>query len=75
MFSSAKFSTGWEKTQAISRLEVRKHMEQKIEKIDKEVFDKFFTESYCMVDYETVKEEFEALASAGFDIFTGSYEA
>lgn len=75
MFSSAKFSTGQEKTQAISRLEVRKHMEQKIEKIDKEVFDKFFTESYCMVDYETVKEEFEAIASAGNDIFTGSYEA
>ena len=50
-------------------------MEQKIEKIDKEVFDKFFTESYCTVDYETVKEEFEAIASAGNDIFTGSYEA
>ena len=50
-------------------------MEQKIEKIDKEVFDKFFTESYCTVDYETVKEGFEAIASAGNDIFTGSYEA
>ncbi len=43
--------------------------------IDKEVFDKFFTESYCIVDYETVKEEFEAIASAGNDIFTGCYEA
>lgn len=43
--------------------------------IDKEVFDKFFTESYCVVDYETVKEEFEAIASVGNDIFTGSYDA
>lgn len=43
--------------------------------IDKEVFDKFFTESYCAVDYETVKEEFEAIASVGNDIFTGSYES
>lgn len=47
-------------------------MEQKIEK---EVFDKFFTESYCPVEYETVKEEFEEIAGAGNDIFTGSYEA
>ena len=30
-----------------------------MEKIDKEVFDKFFTESYCEVDYATVKESFE----------------
>ena len=30
------------------------------QKIDKEVFDKFFKESYCTVEYETVKEEFEA---------------
>lgn len=44
-------------------------------KIDKEVFDKFFTESYCAVDYKTVQEEFEAVANAGNDIFTGSYEA
>lgn len=44
-------------------------------KIDKEVFDKFFIESYCTVDYQTVKEEFEEIASAGNDIFTGSYEA
>lgn len=44
-------------------------------KIDKEVFDKFFTESYCEVDYDTVKESFEEIASAGNDIFTGSYEA
>ena len=45
------------------------------QKIDKEVFDKFFTESYCPVDYETVREEFERIARAGNDIFTGSYEA
>lgn len=45
------------------------------QKIDKEVFDKFFTESYCPVDYETVREEFERIAQAGNDIFTGSYEA
>lgn len=52
-------------------------MEQKMEneKIDKEVFDKFFTESYCPVDYETVKEEFEKIAEEGNDMFTGSYEA
>lgn len=45
------------------------------QKIDKEVFDKFFAESYCSVDYETVREEFERIAQAGNDIFTGSYEA
>lgn len=45
------------------------------QKIDKEVFDKFFTESYCPVDYATVREEFERIASVGNDIFTGSYEA
>ena len=45
------------------------------QRIDKEVFDKFFEESYCVVEYENVKEEFEEVASAGNDIFTGSYEA
>lgn len=52
-------------------------MEQKTENqtITKEVFDKFFTESYCPVDYETVKEEFEEIAGIGNDLFTGSYEA
>lgn len=44
-------------------------------KIDKEVFDKFFTESYCPVDYATVKEEFEEIAAAGNDIFAEGYEA
>lgn len=29
------------------------------QQIDKEVFDKFFVESYCVVDYETVKEELD----------------
>ena len=46
-----------------------------MEKIDKEVFDKFFTENYCVVDYTTVKETFEEIAEAGNDIFTESYEA
>ena len=45
------------------------------QQINKEVFDKFFEESYCVVEYENVKEEFEEVASAGNDIFTGSYEA
>lgn len=45
------------------------------QKIDKEVFDKFFEESYCAVEYANVKEEFEEAAAAGNDIFTGSYEA
>jgi len=45
------------------------------QQITKEVFDKFFTESYCPVEYENVKEEFEAIASVGNEIFTGSYEA
>lgn len=45
------------------------------QRIDKEVFDKFFEESYCVVDYENIKEEFEEVAAAGNDIFTGSYEA
>ena len=46
-----------------------------MEKIDKEVFDKFFTENYCVVDYTTVKETFEEIAEAGNDIFTEIYEA
>lgn len=46
-----------------------------MEKIDKEVFDKFFTESYCEVDYATVKESFEEIVLIGNDIFAGSYEA
>ena len=45
------------------------------QQINKEVFDKFFEESYCVVEYENVKEEFEEVACAGNDIFTGSYEA
>jgi hypothetical protein len=46
-----------------------------VETVDKEVFDKFFTESYCAVDYATVQAEFEEVARAGNDIFTGNYEA
>ena len=44
-------------------------------KIDKEVFDKFFTESYCPVDYATVKEEFEKIVAGGNAIFAEGYEA
>lgn len=43
--------------------------------IDKEVFEKFFEENYCTVDYDTVREDFEEIASEGNNIFTGSYEA
>lgn len=53
-------------------------MEQKMDneqRIDKEVFDKFFTESYCEVEYMMVKEDFEKIASIGNDIFTDNYEA
>lgn len=45
------------------------------QKIDKEVFDEFFIESYFPVDYKTVKEEFEEIAKAQNDMFTESYEA
>ncbi len=45
------------------------------EKIDKEVFDQFFKESYCPVEYETIQKEFEEIAAAGNDIFTDGYEA
>lgn len=45
------------------------------QRIDREVFEKFFTESYCPVEYEAVKAEFEEIAAAGNDIFTASYEA
>ncbi len=45
------------------------------QKIDKEVFDIFFKESYCPVEYKNVKTEFEEIAAVGNDIFTDSYEA
>ncbi|MCI5920324.1 MAG: hypothetical protein MRZ75_13545 [Roseburia sp.] len=45
------------------------------QKIDKEVFDTFFKESYCPVEYKNVKTEFEEIAAVGNDIFTDSYEA
>ena len=44
-------------------------------RIEKDVFDKFFRENYCAVEYAQVREEFEQVAAAGNDIFTGSYEA
>lgn len=45
------------------------------QKIEKEVFDTFFTENYCPVEYVNVKEEFEKIAAASDGIFTGSYTA
>lgn len=45
------------------------------QKIEKEVFETFFTENYCPVEYENVKAEFEEIAAACDDIFTGSYTA
>ena len=45
------------------------------QKIDEEVFDTFFKESYCPVEYKNVKTEFEEIAAVGNDIFTDSYEA
>lgn len=45
------------------------------EKISKEVFDKFFTESYCPVEYGNVRRDFEEIAAAGNEIFTDGYEA
>lgn len=35
--------------------------------IDKEVFDTFFKESYCTVEYGMVKEDFEEIASRGLE--------
>ncbi len=35
--------------------------------IDKEVFDTFFHENYCAVDYENVKSEFENVINCGAD--------
>lgn len=50
-------------------------VEEKDQKIDKEVFETFFRENYVPVEYKNIKEEFEEIASAGNDIFTESYEA
>lgn len=49
--------------------------EEKNEKIVKEVFDKFFTESYCPLEYETVRAEFEEIAGNGEDLFVENYSA
>lgn len=35
--------------------------------IDREVFDTFFKESYCTVDYAMVKEDFEEIAGRGLE--------
>lgn len=44
-------------------------------RIDKDVFEKFFRENYCAVEYAQVREDFERIAAVGNDMFTGSYEA
>lgn len=41
-----------------------------VNKIDKEVFDTFFHESYCPLEYKQVKNDFEQTAAAGSDLFT-----
>ena len=38
--------------------------------ITKEVFDTFFHESYCPLEYKQIKNDFEETASAGADLFT-----
>ena len=38
--------------------------------ITKEVFDTFFHESYCPLEYQQIKNDFEEAASAGSDLFT-----
>lgn len=40
------------------------------QEITKEVFDAFFKENYCEVEYKLVKDEFEAIATLPTDIFT-----
>ena len=40
--------------------------------IDKEVFDTFFHESYCPLEYEQIQHDFEEVAAAGEDLFTDS---
>ncbi len=37
------------------------------EKIDKEVFDTFFKENYCTLDYASIKNDFEAIAERGVE--------
>lgn len=41
--------------------------------IDKEVFEKFFHENYCEVEYAQVREEFEQIARREEGIFTDGY--
>lgn len=50
-------------------------MQEKNQKIDKEVFDTFFRENYVPVEYKNIKEEFEEIAAVGNEIFTENYEA
>jgi hypothetical protein len=37
------------------------------QKIDKEVFDTFFRENYCAVDYASIKNDFEEIAERGLE--------
>ena len=41
--------------------------EKKIPEIDKEVFDTFFQENYCELEYKDVKKDFEGLAEEGLE--------
>ena len=41
--------------------------EEKTPVIDKEVFDTFFRESYCELEYAQVKTDFEEIADRGLD--------
>lgn len=39
--------------------------------VDKEVFDTFFKENYCEVDYKSIKNDFEEVTEGGLDwLFT-----
>lgn len=40
------------------------------QKIDKEVFDTFFRENYIPIEYETIRPDFEEIASVGYDLFS-----
>jgi hypothetical protein len=37
------------------------------QKIDKEVFDAFFRENYCALDYADIKSDFEEIAERGLE--------
>lgn len=41
--------------------------------VDKEVFDTFFRESYCEVDYKSVRNDFEEVLGGGLDWLFADY--